>query len=106
MIAVDLIKDDIPLLNLSDDVSTASTLFDEYKLHQIPVFEASKLLGLIDEEVVLNAIPKSKIKDLEKHFRKVEVLFEKNLFDVLQFFRQENLNILRYIFLDNLLINT
>lgn len=101
MIAVDLIKDDIPLLNLSDDVSTASNLFDDYKLHQIPVFEASKFLGLIDEEVVLNALPKSKIKDLEKQFRKVEVLFEKNLFDVLHFFRQENLNILPVVDKDN-----
>ena len=63
MIAVDLIQDDIPLLNVSDDISTAVTLFDDYKLHQIPVFGASKFLGLIDEEVILNAPPKSKIND-------------------------------------------
>ena len=55
MIAVDLIQDDIPLLNLSDDISTAVTFFDDYKLHQIPVFGESKFLGLIDEEVILNA---------------------------------------------------
>ena len=72
MIAVDLIQDDIPLLNLSDDISKATTFFNHYKLHQIPVFEESKLLGLIDEEVVLNALPKSEIKDLKKHFRKVK----------------------------------
>ena len=101
MIAVDLIKNDIPVLNLSDDISTAVTFFDDYKLHQIPVFEASKFLGLIDEDVVLNALPKSKIKDLEKQFRKVEVLFEKNLFDVLHLFRQENLNILPVVDKDN-----
>lgn len=101
MIAVDLIKNDIPVLNLSDDISTAVTFFDDYKLHQIPVFKASKFLGLIDEDVVLNALPKSKIKDLEKQFRKVEVLFEKNLFDVLHLFRQENLNILPVVDKDN-----
>ncbi len=89
MIALDLIQDDIPFLNLSDDISTAVTFFDDYKLHQIPVFEASKLLGLIDEEVVLNALPKSKIKDLKKYFRKEEVLSEKNLFDVLHFLDKE-----------------
>ena len=86
MIAVDLIQDDIPVLNLSDDISTAVTFFDDYKLHQIPVFGASDFLGLIDEEVVLNAPKKSKLKDLKKHFRKEEILSEKNLFDVLHFF--------------------
>tara|TARA_B100000886_G_scaffold290705_1_gene216083 strand:+ start:169 stop:831 length:663 start_codon:yes stop_codon:yes gene_type:complete len=94
MIAADLIHDDIPLLNLSDDISTAVTFFDDYKLHQIPVFEASKFLGLIDEEIVLNAPPKSKIKDLKKYFRKEEVLSEKNLFDVLYFFKKGDLSVL------------
>lgn len=101
MIAVDLIQDDIPLLNVSDDISTAVTLFDDYKLHQIPVFGASKFLGLIDEEVILNAPPKSKIKDLKKLFRKEEVLSEKNLFDVLHFFRHGNLSILPVVDKDN-----
>ena len=78
MIAVDLIQDDIPLLNVSDDISTAVTLFDDYKLHQIPVFGKSKFLGLIDEEIILNAPPKSKIKDLKKQFWKEEVLNEKD----------------------------
>ena len=44
MIAVDLIQDDIPLLNLSDDISTAITFFDDYKLDQIPVLEGSSFL--------------------------------------------------------------
>ena len=101
MIAVDLIQDDIPLLNLSDDISTAITFFDDYKLDQIPVLEGSKFLGLIDEEVVLNAIQKSKIKDLKKHFRKEEVLSEKNLFDVLHFFRLGNLSILPVVDKEN-----
>ena len=101
MIAVDLIQDDIPVLNLSDDISTAVTYFDDYKLHQIPVFGASDFLGLIDEEVILNAPKKSKLKDLKKHFRKEEILSEKNLFDVLHFFRHGNLSILPVIDKDN-----
>ena len=94
MIAKDLTQDDIPLLNLSDDISTAITFFDDYKLHQIPVSEGSKLLGLIDKEVVLNAFPKSKIKDLKKYFRIEEVLSDKNLFDVLHFFKRGDLSVL------------
>ena len=101
MIAVDLIHDDIPLLNLSDDISTAVTFFDDYKLDQIPVLEASKFHGLIEEEVVLNAHPKSKIEDLKKHFIKEEVLSEKNLFDVLHFFRHGNLSVLPVVDKDN-----
>ena len=94
MIAEDLIQNDIPVLHLSDDISTAVTFFDDYKLHQIPVFENSNFLGLIDDEVVLNASPKSKIKALKKHLRKEKISSEKNLFDVLHFFRHGNLSIL------------
>jgi len=101
MIAVDLIQDDIPVLNLSDDISTAVTFFDDYNLNQIPVFGASELIGLIDEEVVLNAPKKSKLKDLKKHFRKEEILSEKNLFDVLHFFRHGNLSVLPVVDKDN-----
>tara|TARA_B100001741_G_scaffold239033_1_gene200024 strand:+ start:1010 stop:1672 length:663 start_codon:yes stop_codon:yes gene_type:complete len=101
MIAVDLIHDDIPVLNLSDDISTAVTFFDDYKLHQIPVFGASDFLGLIDEEIILNAPKKSKLKNLKKHFRKERILSEKNLFDVLHFFKHGNLSILPIIDNDN-----
>ncbi len=101
MIAVDLIQDDIPVLNLSDDISTAVTFFDDYNLNQIPVFGASEFIGLIDEEVVLNAPKKSKLKDLKKHFRKEEILSEKNLFDVLHFFRHGNLSVLPVVDKDN-----
>ena len=101
MIAVDLIKEDIPVLNLSDDISTAVTFFNDYNLHQIPVSGAPEFLGLIDEEVVLNAPKKSKLKDLKKHFRKEEILSEKNLFDVLHFFRHGNLSVLPVVDKDN-----
>ena len=101
MIAVDLIQDNIPVLNLSDDISTAVTFFDDYNLHQIPVSGAPEFLGLIDEEVVLNAPKKSKLKDLKKHFRKEEILSEKNLFDVLHFFRHGNLSVLPVVDKDN-----
>ena len=101
MIAVDLIQDNIPVLNLSDDISTAVTFFNDYNLHQIPVSGAPEFLGLIDEEVVLNAPKKSKLKDLKKHFRKEEILSEKNLFDVLHFFRHGNLSVLPVVDKDN-----
>ena len=101
MIAEDLIQNDIPVLYLSDDISTAVTFFDDYKLHQVPVFENSNFLGLIDDEVVLNASPKSKIKALKKHLRKEEISSEKNLFDVLHFFRHGNLSILPVVEKDN-----
>ena len=47
------------------------------RLPQIPVFAASKFLGLIDEKVALNALPKSKIKDLKKHLRKEKFYLKK-----------------------------
>jgi len=101
MIAVDLIQDDIPLLNLSDDISTAIIFFNKSKLDQIPVFNSSKFLGLIDKKVVINASPNSKIKALNYHIRKKEISSEKNLFDVLHFFIDGNLTILPVVEKDN-----
>ena len=94
MIALDLIQDDIPVLNLSDDISTARDFFDDYKLRQIPVCGPSKFIGLIDEDVVLNAKKNSLIKDLKKHLGQEQILQHNNLFDALHFFRSSKLSLL------------
>lgn len=94
MIALDLIQDDIPVLNLSDDISTARDFFNDYKLLQIPVCESSKFIGLIDEDLVLNAKKDSLIKDLKKYLGQEQILQDNNLFDALHFFRSSKLCLL------------
>ena len=94
MIALDLIQDDIPVLNLSDDISTAKNFFEDYKLRQIPVCSSSKLIGLIDEDVVLNAKNNNLIKDLKKHLSQEHIIQDNNLFDALHFFRSSKLCLL------------
>ena len=54
MIAGDLIQSEIPVLHLSDHISTALNFFDDYKLSQIPVLGPKGFLGLINEDIVLD----------------------------------------------------
>jgi len=94
MIAVDLIQSEIPMLHLSDHVSTALNFFDDYKLSQIPVFGPEGFLGLIDEEVVLDAPLNYYLEDLKKHLSKQQITDEQNLFDAFGFFRNGKLSVL------------
>ena len=94
MIAGDFIQSEIPMLHLSDHVSTALNFFDDYKLNQIPVLGPEGFLGLIDEEVVLNAPLNYHLEDLKKHLSKQRITDEQNLFDALSFFRNGKLCIL------------
>jgi len=101
MVTTDLIKSEIPTLDLSDHVSTALNFFDNYKLSQIPVLGPEEFLGLIDEEVVLNAPFNYHLKDLKEHFDKQRITDEQNLFDALSYFRNEKLCILPVVDKDN-----
>lgn len=94
MIVGDLIHNETPTLQLLDHVSTALNFFDDYKLTQIPVIGPEGFLGLIEEEVVLNAAVNSHIEDLKKHLIKTHVNDEQGLFDALRFFREGNLCVL------------
>ena len=73
MIVRNLIHSEVPTLRLLDHVSTALNFFDDYKLTQIPVIGPEGFLGLIDEEVILNAKVNSHIEDLKKHLKKTRI---------------------------------
>lgn len=97
MIVRNLIHSEVPTLRLLDHVSTALNFFDDYKLTQIPVIGPEGFLGLIDEEVILNAKVNSHIKDLKKHLKKTRINEDQTLFDALRFFRDGNLCVLPVI---------
>lgn len=94
MIVSNLIHSEIPTLQLLDHVSTALNFFDDYKLTQIPVIGPEGYLGLIGEDVVLNASVNSHIEDLKKTLVKTKINDEQNLFDALRVFREKTLCIL------------
>lgn len=94
MIAGDLIQSEIPVLHLSDHVSTALKLFDDYKLSQIPVLGPNGFLGLINEEIVLDAPVNFHLENLKRNLSKERILEEQHLFDALSFFKSGKLNLL------------
>lgn len=94
MLAGDLIQGDIPVLHLSDHVSTALNFFDDYKLNQIPVLGPKGFLGLIEEESVLDAPVNAHLEDLQNCFSKERILDEQHLFDALSFFKNGKLSLL------------
>mgnify|MGYP006141199357 FL=1 len=94
MIAGDLIQSEIPVLHLSDHVSTALNFFDDYKLSQIPVLGPKGFLGLIDEDIVLDAPVNFHLEDLKDNLSKERILDEQHLFDALSFFKSGKLSVL------------
>lgn len=94
MLAGDLIQSEIPVLHLSDHVSTALNFFDDYKLSQIPVLGPKGFLGLIDEDIVLDAPVNAHLEDLKNCFTKERILDEQHLFDALSFFKNGKLSLL------------
>jgi len=94
MTAGELIQSEIPVLHLSDHVSTALNFFDDYKLSQIPVLGPNGFLGLLDEEVVLDAALNHSLAGLKDRFRNERIFNEQHLFEALSFFENGKLSVL------------
>lgn len=94
MLAGDLIQSEIPVLHLSDHVSTALNFFDDYKLSQIPVLGPKGFLGLIQEEQVLDAPVNFHLKQLQSLLIKTKINHQQHLFEALSFFKSEKLSVL------------
>ena len=94
MIAGDLIQSEIPVLHLSDHISTALNFFDDYKLSQIPVLGPKGFLGLINEDIVLDAPVNFHLEDLKNNLTRHYFDQEQHLFDALSFFKSGKLSLL------------
>jgi len=97
MITSELIQIQIPILYLSDSISTAIKFFDDYKLSQIPVFGEEGFIGLVEEDVVLGCEENKTIEHLTNSFLKYSIHEEEHLFNALSYFSKYKLCILPVI---------
>ena len=97
MIASELIQTQIPILNLSDNIQTALSYFEEYKLFQIPVIGPNGYVGLFEEETALGAPKDCKLEKLKDHFLKNKINEEDHLYSALSCFLKSNLCLLPII---------
>lgn len=69
MLTVELINNNIPRLQLQDNVGKALLLTNDFRLSHLPVISEEKFLGLISEEDLMDAgDEKTTIEFLEKNF--------------------------------------
>jgi len=94
MITGNFIESDIPALHMKDHVSTALNFFDDFKVVELPVIGPEGLLGLISEDVVLNAPHNFHIEDLQKSFSMLRIHKDQHLFNALRQFQESNLSLL------------
>lgn len=93
MRAGDLISDEIPTLDGSDNVLFAMQLLDEYKMKQLPVVEHNELLGLISDSAVLEIEdPETPLKNCSSTLQMVYVDHDQHAYDIVRIAAQYQLS--------------
>lgn len=95
MIARNYINNAIPHLKLSDSVDKAINWMEEYKIAHLPVVEHHKLLGIISEKVLLDALEgDTPLKKLQQNFLELSVKGTNHIFDAFTLFTEHQLTII------------
>jgi len=97
MIASEIIQTQIPVLHLSDSITTALNFFEDYKLFQIPVFGEEGFIGLLEEDSVLGAPENDTIYKLKDRLIHHTINEEEHLYAALKYFLKNKLCILPVI---------
>ena len=85
MRAGDLISDEIPTLEGSDNALFAMQLLDEYKMKQLPVVDGNEYLGLISEDAVLDAEdPETPLRNYGVRLQPVYVNHDQHAYDIVR----------------------
>lgn len=85
MRAGDLISDEVPTLDGSDNALFAMQLLDEYKMTHLPVVSGKKFLGLISESAVLEIDnPEEPLQNSPKFLQQIFVKGEQHAYDIVK----------------------
>jgi acetoin utilization protein AcuB len=86
MLTADLINNNIPKLHLTDSVSKALQLMNDFRVFHLPVISEEKYLGLISEDDLLDAEDeKNMIETLQDHFIQKSLLLNEHFLNALNF---------------------
>lgn len=85
MRAADLISDEIPTLEGSDNALFAMQLLDEFKMKQLPVVEGNEFLGLISDSAVMEIEdPEAPLKDFCRNLQMIYVQKDQHVYDLIR----------------------
>lgn len=85
MRAADLISDEIPTLDGTDNAIFAMQLLDEYKMTHLPVVSGSEFLGLISESAVLEIEnPEESLASKPKYLQQIFVNGNQHAYDIVR----------------------
>jgi acetoin utilization protein AcuB len=90
----EIISDTLPSLNPGDSIAQALELMSDFHVADLPVVAENKLLGIVNEDVLLNAKDAGAlISHLENTFSKVVVHANTHFFEAVQRVNEFNLTI-------------
>lgn len=85
MRAADLISDEIPTLEGSDNALFAMQLLDEFKMKQLPVVDGNEYLGLISDSAVMEIEdPEAPLKDCGRNLPMIYVQKDQHVYDMIR----------------------
>ncbi len=97
MLASELINTGFPSVNLTDKVSYALQLMDEYDVLHMPVLVEEKFAGIISKEDLLDANETASLATLENFFQRNSVKGEEHLLAALKVLSDNELSLLPVI---------
>ncbi|MGB6034845.1 MAG: CBS domain-containing protein [Cryomorphaceae bacterium] len=85
MRAADLISDEIPTLEGTDNALFAMQLLDEFKMKQLPVVDGNEFLGLISDSSVMEIEdPEAELKDCSRNLQMIYVQKDQHVYDLIR----------------------
>ena len=94
MLNKEIISDTLPSLNPGDSIAQALELMSDFHVADLPVVAENKLLGMVNEDVLLNATDAGElISHLENTFSKIVVHANTHFFEAVQRVNEFNLTV-------------
>jgi acetoin utilization protein AcuB len=85
MRAADLISDEIPTLEGSDNALFAMQLLDEFKMKQLPVVDGNEFLGLISDSSVMEIVdPEAELRGCSRNLQMIYVQKDQHVYDMIR----------------------
>lgn len=95
MIAIQLLRTDLKPVTLEDTVATVLEVMDEYKVLHLPVVSTDQYLGLISEDILLDAASDELlIQEFSNVLPRAFVGADKHLFDAINLFNEFGVSLL------------
>src|SRR5665647_810036 len=107
MLAKELIKNNLPQVQLTDTVSKALQLMSDYKITHLPVVSEEKYLGLISEDDLLDEENKKNLIEFFKNdFIPASVISDKHFLNAVTISNQYQTNVIPVVNQENELMGT